>query len=233
MKLNDQIKRLTELAEKIRDRNLPEIALRESVFDLIYVLKRIKELYPNTEVDTVTANQNELIKYSESRKALRVYSQCLLLWSSRILEILKKIANIEIPSDVNLARNILAAHFGSAWGNLLNLTKENGFALSGYSPGGVFQYIIASIGSPASTASNSEREVIQELHKKYCTEEKVFNPWFACFQILSQEKIKVCENDFKKIERFVHNNGGLISDSQRTVDCVIDSIEKYLAAIKL
>ena len=176
--------------------------------------------------------QGELNVYMRSTKALRFYSQCLLLWSCRILDILKAMANIEVSPAMKLARNILVAYYGTADGNLKSkLTRETGFLVSPqFSPTGNFKYVVGPIGSPASTASTSELRRVERLFKKYCPQEREFNWWYACYKILHQDDRKVSKEDLKQIEEFIRNNGGMITDSQSVIECVIQYIEKYVAS---
>ena len=170
--------------------------------------------------------------YRESYKALRFYSQCILLWSFRILEILEIIANIKPSQALRIARNILGAHYGSARGNLRSkLTREQGFLQSPkFSPDGRFEYVIGPLGSPASTASPTQQQTIERLFKKYCPQKQDFNWWNACYSILHQNDHRVSRKDVKKIEGFICDNGGVITDSQSAIQCVLDSVEKYLTA---
>jgi len=230
MPLSNQSDRLIDLGKKIKPRGLPEAALTDSVFELTYILQRIERLAPDLEIEISSAGQGELNIFSKSSKALRFYSQCLLLWSCRILDILEAMANIETSPALKLARNILAAHYGTAVGNLKSeLTREQGFLVSPrFSPSGSFQYVIGSLGSPASTASPSELQLVERLFKKYCPEGQDFNWWNACYKILYQNDYKVSKEDLKQIENFIRNNGGMITDSQSVIECVINSLEKYL-----
>lgn len=230
MKLGDQINCLIDLRKKIKDEGLPQAALIDSLLDLSYILQRIQELAPALEIDISSASQGELNIYLKSFKALRFYSQCLLLWSCRILDILEAVANIEASPALKLARNILVAHYGTANGNLKSkLTREQGFLQSPkFSPDGGFQYVIGPLGSPASTASPSELQLVAGLFKKYCPKEQDFNWWNACYRILHQNDYKVSREDLKQIEKFIRNNGGIIADSQSAIQCVVDSVEKYL-----
>jgi len=230
MLLNNQIDRLCDLVKKVKDKGLPEAALRDSVSELIYILQRIKELAPHLDIDTNSAGQSELNIYVESSKILRFYSQCLLLWSCRILDLLDAISNIEIPPALKLARNILAAHYGTADGNLKSrLSKEQGFVASPIlSRDGNFQYCIGSLGSPASTASSSELQLVKKLFKKYCPQEQDFNWWEACYKMLHQNDYKISKENLKQIEEFIRNNGGIITDSQSVIKGVLDSLEKHL-----
>lgn len=230
MKLGDQINCLIDLGKKIKDEGLPQAALIDSLLDLSYILQRIQELAPALEIDISSAGQGELNIYLKSSKALRFYSQCLLLWSCRILDILEAVANIEASPALKLARNILVAHYGTANGNLKSkLTREQGFLQSPkFSPDGSFQYVIGPLGSPASTASPSELQLVAGLFKKYCPKEQDFNWWNACYRILHQNDYKVSREDLKQIEKFIRNNGGIITDSQSAIECVVDSVKKYL-----
>jgi len=124
MPLSNQSDRLIDLGERIKSRGLPEAALRDSVFELTYILQRIEELAPDLEIDISSASQDELNIFSKSHKALRFYSQCLLLWSCRILDTLEAMANIEPSPALKLARNILAAHYGTAHGKHLTTNVE-------------------------------------------------------------------------------------------------------------
>jgi hypothetical protein len=229
MLVGDQRDRLINLAKKIKTKSFSEEALGDSVFELAYILERIEQLAPDLEIDTSSAGQGELDRFSKSSKAVRFYSQCLLLWSYRILDILEAMTNIETFPALKVARNILAAHYGTASGNLKSkLTREQGFVVSPtFSPGGNFKYVIGPLGSPASTASPSESRLVEQLFKEYCPEEQSFNWWYACYKILHQRNYKVSKQDLKKIERFIRNNGGVITDSQSTIEYVISSIEKY------
>ena len=231
MRLGDQRKHLIDLGRKINNDDLPESALGDSIFELTYILQRIEELAPALEIDVSSASQGELNIYFGSSKALRFYSQCLLLWSCRILDILEAIANIETSPALKLARNILAAHYGTADGNLKSkLTKKQGFLLSPqFSPSGKFKYVIGPLGSPASTASPSELQLVERLFKQYCPKEQNFNWWNACYNILHQNDYPISREDLKEIEKFIRNNGGMITDSQSAITCVIDSVEKHLA----
>jgi len=231
--LNKWLYQLENLGKQIKGEKFREVILWESTLDLIYILKRISKLNRNTEIEISSANQEELKKYKESIDAIRFYSQCLLLWSCRILEILREISNVKIPHDfhdVRIARNILVAHFGTARGRLKEeLDTKKGFITSPkFSPDGNFEYVIGPLGSPSSIASSPELEDINRLHKKYCPSEPDCNVWNICFKILCSEKNK-SRNDLKRIEEFIRNNGGAITSSKRIIECVIDSIENYLA----
>lgn len=230
MNLGDQINCLIDLVRKVEDDGLPQIALRDSLYDLSYILRRIRELTPALKIDISSANQGELNMYWESYKALQFYSQCVLLWSCRVMDILKAIANIEPFPALKFARNILVAHYGTANGNLKSkLTTEQGFLQSPkFSPDGSFQYVIGPLGSPASTASPPEQQIIEGLFKKYCPQNQNFNWWNACNRILHQNDYKVSRKDLNQIEEFIRNNGGVITDSQSVIQCVLDSVEKYL-----
>ena len=227
--LGSQIERLTDLGKSIKDAGLPETALIDSIFELTYILRRVQELAPALKIDISSANQGQLNLYSTSTKALRFYSQCLLIWSCRILDILRAIANIKVPPAIKLARNILAVHYGTAKGRLTSkLTRQSGFLVSPqFSPVGNFKYVIGPLGSPASTASPLEVERIKELFKKYCPEEPEFNWWYACYKVLHQGGREVDKEDLKEIEGFIRNNGGMITDSQEVIKSVVQSIEKY------
>jgi len=230
MLLADQRECLINLVKKIKDRSLPEAALIDSIFELTYILKRIGELAPDLNIEISSGSQDELDMYFKSTKALRFYSQCLLLWSCRILDVLELLANIEVSPALKLARNILAAHYGSADGNLKSkLTREQGFLVSPkFSPDGSFQYVIGSIGSPVATASPSASQLVERLFKEYCPKEQGFNWWYACYKILHQNDYTVSKEDLKQIEKFIRNNGGIITDSRSAIECVIDSVKKYL-----
>jgi len=232
MNLGDQINCLIDLTKKIEDDGLPQAALRDSLYDLSYILRRIQELAPALKMDISSASRGELNMYWESYKALRFYSQCILLWSFRILEILKIIANIEPSQALRIARIILGAHYGSAGGNLRSkLTREQGSLQSPkFSPDGSFEYVIGPLGSPASTASPLEQQIIEGLFKKYCPQKQDFNWWHACYRILHQNDYRISGKDLEQIEKFIRNNGGVITDSQSTIQCVLDSVEKYLTA---
>lgn len=230
MNLSDQVDRLIDLAKKVKDDGLPQAALRDSIYDLSYILWRVQRLAPALKIDISSASQQELSVHSESLKALRFYSQCLILWSCRILEILEFIAHIEPPRVLKLTRHILVAHYGWADGNLRsNLKREQGFVQPPqFSPDGNFKYVIGPHGSPASTASPTEQQNIKTLFKKYCPQRQDFNWWNACYYILQQTDRPVSIEDFKKIEGFIRNNGGFITDSQSTIQCVLDSVQEYL-----
>ena len=232
MNLGDQINCLIDLAKKVEDDGLPQAALRDSLYDLSYILRRIQELAPALKIDISSASRGELNMFWESHKAFRFYSQCILLWSFRILEILEVIANIKPSQALRIARNILGAHYGSAGGNLRSkLTREQGFLQSPkFSPDGRFEYVIGPLGSPASTASPTEKQIIERLFKQYCPQKQDFNWWNACYRILHQNDYKVSGEDLKQIEEFIRNNGGVITDSQSAIQCVLDSVEKYLTA---
>ncbi len=232
MNLGDQVNCLIDLAKKVKDDGLPQAALRDSLYDLSYILRRIQELAPALKIDINSASQGELNMFLESHKVLRFYSQCILLWSFRILEILEFIANIKPSQALRIARNILGAHYGSARGNLRSkLTREQGFLQSPkFSPDGRFEYVIGPLSSPASTASPTEKQIIERLFKKYCPQKQDFNWWNACYRILHQNDFRVSRKDLERIEGFIHNNGGVITDSQSTIQCVLDSVEKYLTA---
>lgn len=216
MNSGDQAHCLADLAERIRGGGYSQNALRASLHELSYILRRIQELTPDSNV------------------ALRFYSQCLLLWGCRILEILveelKVVAKAEIPPDLRLARHILAAHYGWAHGKLKSkLTTELGYVESpSVLPDGNFRYLIGSLGSPGSTASTSERELVSGFFKEYCPNDKDFNWWFACYKILHQSDRVVDPDDVRQIEEFIRNNGGVITESQSVIECVVKSVEKYL-----
>jgi len=230
MMLSDQRERLVGLSKRIKGDSLPLEALRDSISELSYILQRIEELLPGSEIDITSTGQLGHAIYSRSTRGLRFYSQCLLLWSYRILEILKEIGGIEASPGLRLARIIIAAHFGTANGKLkTNLTRESGFLQSpGFAPGGVFKYAIGPLGSPASTASRSDRQIVEALFKKYCPGEKDFNWWTACYIILHQRDHKVSIEDLRQIERFLRDNGGIITDSKSVIECVMTSLERFV-----
>lgn len=228
--LNSQINRLTDLGKEIKGDSLVETALMDSIFDFVYILQRIQELAQILKIDITTASQDQLNLYFRSNKALNFYSQCLLIWSCRILDILRSNADVKVPPEIKLARNILAAHYGTADGNLKsNLTREKGFTVGPQlSPNGSFKYVVGPLGSPASTASSSELDRIKDLFKKYCPGELEFNWWFACHKILHQDDREIAKEDLKEIEGFIRDNGGMITNSQYTIKCVVESVEKYI-----
>ena len=228
--LEKWIYKLENLAQQIRGGKFPEVILKKSTFDLIYILERISELKINAEVEMSSATQEKLKKYLKSIEAIGFYSQCLILWSHRILDILNKISNIEIPDDLRIARNILVAHYGTANGELKEkLDIKKGFIISPkFSPDGSFEYVIGPLGSPKSTASSLELNEINQLYKKYCHGEPNCNIWNVSFKILCSGKNK-CRSDLKKIEDFIRNNGGVITNSKRIMEYVINSIDNYLA----
>ncbi len=227
--LNRWLYQLENFTMQIKGEKFREVILWESTLDLVYILKRLGKLKRNTEIEISSATPEELKKYKESIDAIRFYSQCLLLWSHRVLEILKEISNVKIPDDLRIARNILVAHFGTAGGELKNkLDRNKGFITSPkFSPDGNFEYAIGPLGSPKSTANSLELKTINQLYKKYCPGEPDCNDWNICFKILCSEKKKL-KNDLEKIEEFIRNNGGVITNSKRIMECVIDSLENYL-----
>ncbi len=230
MWLTEQRERLNGLNRRIQGDNFQIEALRDSTGELSYILQRTEELWPGSEIDLTSTNQLGHAMYITSTRGLRFYSQCLLLWSCRILEILDEIAGIKAPPAIGLARIVVAAHYGTANGKLKHsLKRETGFLVSpGFVPGGIFKYAVGPLGSPASTASPSERHAIETLFRKYCPEDKEFNWWTACYKILHQPDREVSGEDSKQILRFLRDNGGILTDSKSVIECVISSLQMYL-----
>lgn len=230
MWLAEQRERLDELNTRIEGDSFQIEALRDSTRELSYILQRIEELWPSSEIDLTSTNQLGHAIYIMSNRGLRFYSQCLLLWSCRILEILDEISGIESPQAISLARVVVTAHYGTAGGKLKHsLKRETGFLVSpGFVPGGIFKYAIGPLGSPASTASPLERNVIETLFGKYCPEDKEFNWWTACYKILHQPERKVSGEDRKQILKFLRDNGGIFTDSKSVIECVTSSLQKYV-----
>ncbi|MDD4986255.1 MAG: hypothetical protein PHQ43_10800, partial [Dehalococcoidales bacterium] len=46
-----------------------------------------------------------------------------------------------------------------------------------------------------------------------------------------QSDREIGKEDLKQIREFIRNNGGIITDSQSVISCVIRSVEKYVAAV--
>jgi len=228
--LKDWSHQLWNLAKKIEADEFPQVVLRESIFDLIYILEKIEKLRADTKTGS-SINQDEAQNLLRLMDLIRFFSQCLVLWSYRILEILKITSNFKIPADLKIARNILAAHYGIASGNLTaKLNRRQGFIASPkISANGNLTYTLGPLGSPESIASSSELQTIKQLYKKYCPEEPEPNIWELCSSLLCKDIIEISNKDLEKIQDFIRNNGGTITDSDRIMGYVINSLKKYCA----
>ena len=139
------IHELSVLLKKTEGEGFPQIVLMQSISDLIYVLKKIDKLIQlHAKGDFSSFNRKEALKLFRSTPLIRFYSQCLLLWGFRILEILEKTAGLEIPLDIRIARNILAAHYGISGGNLTKRLSRKEIILDNpkISPNGNLDYIL-------------------------------------------------------------------------------------------
>lgn len=221
-------RQLSNLAEEMKGEKFPQVVLRESIFELVYILERIEHL--RTKANLISLNRHESEKFLRSMRLIHFYSQCLVLWSYRILEILKETSDFIIPPNLRIARNILVAHYGIAKGNLREkLSRNQGFISSPkISPNGNLTYMIGPLESPASIASPSELQTIKQLFRKYCPGEPEPNIWEVCNKIFCNADIKIIDEDLAKIELFIRNNGGIITDSDRIIGCVIKLLEKYV-----
>ena len=224
---------LSDLAKKIEGVEFPQRVLRESIFDLIYILKKIEELREPLKADFSSLDSNEARKILEANNLIRFYSQCLLLWGFRILEILKRTSGLEIPDDIRVARDVLVAHFGNARGDLttkLSITKGI-ISKPTISANGNLRYNLGPLGGPSSTASSSELIEIKQLYKKYCPEESEPNIWEMCHRILCRANAKIKKEDLRKIENFLRNNGGIFTTSDRILNFIISSLRQYNAKV--
>ena len=223
------IHQLSVLLKKIEGEGFPQIVLRQSISDLIYVLKKIEKLIQlNLKWDSIPFDKKEALKLFRSTPLIRFYSQCLLLWGFRILEILEKTSGLEIPSDIRIARAILAAHYGISRGNWkmkLNM-KEIIVDIPKISPNGNLTYHLSSLGGPASFASSAELLEIKQLYKKYCLDDSEPNWWMVSYKILCQNNAKITPEDLRKIETFLRDNGGTFTTSHRIVNFIIASLKQ-------
>ena len=221
---------LSDLAKEIEGEGFPQRVLRQSISDLIYILKMIEKLTQlHIKGDFSSFDRGEVLKLIRSTPLIRFYSQCLLLWSFRILEILKETSDLEIPADIRFARNILAAHYGISVGKLkAKLSLEQGiFDNPKISPNGNLTYNLGSLGGPASFACSDELIEIKNLYKKYCLDESEPNVWEVCYKILCQNNAKIEVEDLRKVENFLRDNGGIFTTSHRILNFIIDSLKKY------
>jgi hypothetical protein len=224
-----KVAELAELAKGIKGDGFPQRVLRQSISDLIYVLKRIDKLIQLPLGDYSSYDEKKALKLFRSTRLVQFYSQCLLLWGFRLLEILKETSGLEIPSDIRVARDVLVAHFGIARGNLTKRLNAKEIVVDNpkISPNGNLTYALGSLGGPASFATSTERQEIEQLYKKYCLDESKPNVWEVCHKILCQNNQKVEKADMDKIEKFLRNNGGIFTTSHRILDFVIASLKQY------
>ena len=224
---------LSDLAKKIEGTGFPQRVLRQSISDLIYILKKIEALIEPYKADFSSLDSYEAQKLIRSTKLIHLYSQCLLLWGFRILELLKESSGLNIPSDIRIARNILAAHYGIASGRLATkLSIKQGILDNPkISANGNLTYNLGPLGGPSSIASSSELLEIKQLYKKYCLEESEPNTWEVCHKILCQDNAKITREDLSKIETFLRNNGGVFTTSHRILDFIINSLKQYNAKV--
>jgi len=224
---------LSDLAKKIEGEGFPQIVLRQSISDLIYILKKIEKLREPLKADFSSLDSDGTQKLFRSTKLIRFYSQCLLLWGFRILEILKVTSDLEIPSDIRIARNILAAHYGIARGSLTTKLSRKQIILDNpkISANGNLTYNLGPLGGPSSIASSSELLEIKQLYKKYCLEEAEPNTWEMCHKILCRDNAKITREDLRKIENFLRNNGGVLTTSDRILGFIINSLKQYNAKV--
>lgn len=231
--MKDWASQLWSLADKLKEADrFPRVVLRQSIDDVAYILRRIEELTTIIKAESFT-NHGEVWKKLKVMDLIRFYSQCLLLWSYRILEILKETSNSNIPHDIRIARNVLAGHLGVASKHGGKLQKEKLNMRQGFigfpkiSPDGNLTYVIGPLGGPESIASPEELLIIKKLYKKYCPEEPDPNMWEICRQILYKGNNEIGKQDLKNVEYFLLNNGGTISDSDRIISHVVNSLKEY------
>lgn len=231
LKETNKAYQLWNLAKKIKADKFPQVVLRESIFELIYILERLEELRASTKADFSSVNRDEARNLFTSIRSIGFYSQCLVLWSYRILEILKETSNFRIPPDLKIARDILVAHYGIAYGKLTaRLNRRHGFIVSPkISANGNLMYTLGPLGGPASAASSSELQTIKHLYKKYCPEESEPNIWEICWKIICKDNVRISRKDLDEIRKFIRNNGGTITDSDRIIGYVINSLKEYCA----
>ncbi|MCW3994422.1 MAG: hypothetical protein NWE85_07680 [Candidatus Bathyarchaeota archaeon] len=224
---------LSKIAKQIEGAGFPQRVLRESISDLIYILKKIEELIEPRKADFSSLNNDEARRLFKSIKLIRFYSQCLLLWGFRILEILEETSGHEIPHDIRIARNILVAHYGVAKGNLTSKLSMKQVIIDNpkISANGNFTYNLSPLGGPSSIASPLELLEIKQLYKKYCLEGSEPNTWTVCYKILCRNNLKITKKDLSKIKDFLKNNGGVFTTSHRIVDFVINSLNQYNAKV--
>jgi len=113
------------------------------------------------------------------------------------------------------------------------MTRRKGFLCHPkVSPDGNLTYSIGSLGGPASTASSSELPTIKQLYKKYYPEKPMVSIWEICNRIICRDDIEIEKKELKQIERFIHNNGGVVTNSHRIIKYVIQSLERLLRNFK-
>jgi hypothetical protein len=227
----EKIHKLSELTKDIKGNDFPHQVLRRSLSDLIYILEKIEmlieteeEIWENADTSGDAINAENLLR---PWKLIQFYSQCLLLWGSRIFDILKETRNIKIPHDIRLARNILAAHYGSAYGSLTS--KLDGIYIITHpkiSPNGNLTYHLCLLSGPSSIASPSELLKVKQLYKKYCHEDSEPNMWYVCYKILCQDNMEITDEDLSEIIGFLKNNGGTFTTSFRVIDSIIKSLNE-------
>ncbi len=221
------ISKLKDIAKELKGDKFPQVVLEKSIYEFSYILERIEELMKvYNKSDFSSINQEEVEEFGRTVKLINFYAQCLVLWGHRILDILNETAGFEIPTDIKIARNILVAHFGIAFGDLKSkINRKQGFISSPkISPNGNLTYVIGPLGNPKS----SELETIKKLYKKYFLGKPMPNIQEICNIIMCNDEIEIEKQDLEKIKRFIRNNGGTITDSKRIMSYVLNSLNQYL-----
>jgi hypothetical protein len=149
------------------------------------------------------------------------------------LDILKKTSGLKIPHDIRIARNILVAHYGTAFGELTTkLSRKQGIInYPMVSANGNLTYNLGPLGGLSSIASSSEVLEIKQLYKKYCLEESEPNTWEMCHKILCRGNAKITREDLCKIKNFLRNKGGVFTTSDRILGFIINSLKQYNAKV--
>ena len=225
-----RINELSKLKKTIKFKGFRQKAIKQTISQLIYIIKRIDELQEPYKIEFIDLNDNSKMKMFESVDLIHFFSQCLLLWSLRILEILKDYDAHRIPFDIRIARNILASHYGCARGSLKDKLNKEYIILDipKISPNGKLTYHLGPLGSPAAIASEQELEDIKKLYKKYVDEKSEPNFWEICFEILYRDNLKINKKELETIENFLRNNGGVFTTSFRVIDFIISSLTQSI-----
>lgn len=223
-----KVEELSKLAATIEGNGFLQIILRQSISELIYIIEKVEELLEPYRADLASLSDDEVKKMFKQIKHIRFYSQCLLLWGFRILEIIEKTAGLKIPLDIRIARNILAAHYGISRGKLKNKLGGKNIIIDvpKISPNGNLTYNLSSLGGPSSLSSEKEVLKIRNLYRKY-VKPAIPNTWEMCHEILCQTNVKITKKDQPIIEAFLRNNGGVFTTSHRILNLIIDSLKKY------
>lgn len=88
--------------------------------------------------------------------------------------------------------------------------------------------MIGTYGGPVVSATPDELQDIKGIYHKCFDDNQTPNWWFACYEILHHCKSKVTKGDLKKMDEFIRNNGGMITDSESVIKHILDSLKMYL-----